>query len=148
MATLTSVTPDSPAADILSSLEADGFRVELEPNGIVIVPRSRLTPERMKEIAHHKEELLLLLRCRDAGVQARRVAFASALASTPAPRVPAFLFRLEVPYLRGVCFSCGDKLPQPRFGRCWRCSLAWRLAAQVQIPGDVASALDGAKVCG
>ena len=148
MATLTPDVLDSPAVAILSALEADGFTVQLEPdNGMVIAPRSRLTPERMAEITRHKDALKLLLRCCDAGVQARRDVFEFQLAQTLAPGVPAFLFRPHVPYTPGVCFSCGDGLPEHRFSRCWRCSLAWRLAAGVRIASDfpLAEALDGAR---
>ncbi len=59
-------------------------------------------------------------------------------------QVPAFIFRLGTPYLQGICFSCGDPLPRPRFGRCWRCSLAWRLAAHVSTTAR--EHLDEAKV--
>lgn len=87
----------------------------------------------MAEIRHYKDALKLLLRCCDAGVQARRDVFACQLTQTPAPRVPAFLFRPDVPYVRGGCFSCGDTLPEPPFSRCWRCSLAWRLACRLPV---------------
>lgn len=148
MDTLTPDALDSPAVGILSQLEADGFRVRLEPDTrLVIAPRSQLTPERMAEIRQHKAALTLLLRCRDAGVVARRDAFRAQFGATPAPRVPMFLFRPGVPYVPGVCFSCGDPLPALRFARCWRCSLAWRLAAGVRIASDfpLADALDSAR---
>lgn len=137
----------SPAVGILCTLKADGFRVELTADGMLsIAPRSRLTPERMEAIAACKAALKTLLRCCDTGVQARRDVFEFQLAQTPAPRVPAFLFRPGVAYVRGVCFSCGDRLPELRFGRCWRCSLAWRLACRVPIEPALAAALDDARV--
>ena len=65
---------------------------------------------------------------------------------SPAGRVPALVFRQDVPYVEGRCFSCGDALSVFRVGRCWRCALAWRLAARVAIPVDLAPALDNARV--
>ena len=148
MAILTPDVLDSPAVAILCGLEADGFRVELtDDDALVIAPRSRLTQERMAEITRHKGALKVLLRCCDAGVLARRHAFEAQLVQTPAPGVPAFLFRPDVPYRQGSCFSCGDALPVLRFSRCWRCSLSWRLACGVPIRSEVAEALDAARVC-
>ena len=40
-----------------------------------------------------------------------------------------FLVCPDLRWERGQCFSCGDKLGAPRYGRCWRCHLAWRWAA-------------------
>lgn len=123
MATVTPDVFDSQAVAILCALEADGFTVQLEPdNGIVIVPRSRLTPDRV-------------------------AAFRQQLEATRTPMVPAFMFRPGVAYVHGVCFSCGDALPELRFGRCWRCSVAWRLACRLPIDGALADALDTARVC-
>ncbi len=55
-------------------------------------------------------------------------------------------FRPGVPYVPGSCFSCGDALAALRFGRCWRCSLAWRLAVRLPVPADLAVVLDDVKV--
>jgi hypothetical protein len=88
----------------------------------------------------------MLLRTCDAGVQDRREVFAKQLTLTPAPRVPMFIFRANVPYRQGTCFSCGDRLSEVRFGRCWRCSLAWRLACRLPMTADLAAALDAARV--
>ncbi|MBI2187323.1 MAG: hypothetical protein HYU37_09440 [Acidobacteria bacterium] len=138
---------DSAAVAILCDLERDGFRVQLEPDdAIVIVPRSKLTPERMTAIAEHKGAIKVLLRCLDPGVLERRDVMRAQIEATPAGYVPAFLFRSDVPYVAGRCFSCGDGLQQFRVGRCWRCALAWRLAARMPIPADLADALDGARV--
>lgn len=146
----TPLTPDvldSTAVAILCELERDGFSVALEADDvIVIVPRSRLTPERMQVIAACKAEIKLLIRCCDAGVCDRRDVMRAQIHAAPPGRMPALLFRLDVPYVAGVCFSCGDRLHQFRVGRCWRCSLAWRLAARVPIPVELAEALDTARV--
>jgi single-stranded-DNA-specific exonuclease len=63
------------------------------------------------------------------------------------PGVPAFVFILNTAYVKGTCFSCADRLHELRFGRCWRCSLAWRLSCRLPIPAILADTLDSAKVC-
>jgi hypothetical protein len=136
------------AVALLRDLQRDGFDVELMPDGALsIAPRSRLTPQRMVTIATHKDALKrLLVALRETGVTVRRDVFADQLARTPAPHVPPFLFTPGIVYAKGTCFSCGDPLPELTFSRCWRCSFAWRLACQVPIPADLATALDSAKV--
>jgi hypothetical protein len=143
---LTAAVVPSPAVAILFELHREGFTVDLtEDDTLTITPQSRLTPERKQTIVTHKDALKTLLRG-DEQVAARRQAFLEQLAHTPAPRVPAFLFKDGIVYAKGACFSCGDPLPQPTFGRCWRCSVAWRLACHLPIPADLAAALDSAKV--
>ncbi|MBI4266102.1 MAG: hypothetical protein HY657_17135 [Acidobacteria bacterium] len=139
---------DSPAVAILGALERDGFTVQLEPDDtIVIRPLSRLTPEQKQQIVEHKAAVKLLLRCcLDPGVLERRDVMRRQFAAAPAGRLPALLFRPDVPCVLGSCFSCGDELQTFRVRRCWRCALAWRLAARVPIALDLADALDGAKV--
>src|SRR6266516_2733137 len=138
------MTPDilqSAAPAILCELERDGFRVALLAGDVLsIAPRSQLTAERMHCIAEHKEAIKALVRRCDEGVSARRDMFVQQLAQKKAPGVPTFLFRPNVPYVSGHCFSCRDELNQARFGRCWRCALAWRLAAGVAVHVDVANA--------
>jgi hypothetical protein len=136
----------STAERILSDLRHDGFRVELTPeDAVTIAPRSRLTSERMQAIAASKNALKVLLR-NDAGVVERRVVFEQQLACTPPPRVPAFMFKEGVAYASGLCFSCGDELSELTYARCWRCSIAWRLACGLTLSSELAKALDGAKV--
>lgn len=132
------LTPDvfeSPALGILCQLETDGFPVELLADGaLAITPRSRLLPERMRAIVACKDAMRVLVRCCDAGVADRRDRFRAQLDAAPPGQLPAFFFALNTPYMAGACFSCGDPLPEAEaFGRCWRCSLAWRLAARVPI---------------
>jgi hypothetical protein len=79
-------------------------------------------------------------------VLVRRHVFRQQLDSTRAPGIPPFLFCPAVPYQAGLCFSCGVGLQERCFGRCWRCSLAWRLACGVPVPPLLASALDDARV--
>jgi hypothetical protein len=95
----------------------------------------------------HKPDLLMLLRCLDVGVGERCDVMRALFEAAPAGRIPALLFRPGLPYVAGRCFSCGDQLQTLFVGRCWRCSLAWRLAVRVPIPAELADALDGAKVC-
>jgi hypothetical protein len=68
------------------------------------------------------------------------------LETVPAPRVPNLVFRDDLPYVAGQCFSCGDPLGEFVFGRCWRCRLAWRLAAEVWPHAEMGRAIDDARV--
>jgi hypothetical protein len=139
---------ESQALSLLRQLKAEGFEFQVaEPNILRVRPVDRVTPELRADLQRHKPALLMLIRIDDAGVQERRDVFARQLAATRAPQLPAFLYRPDVPYVKGMCFSCHDPLPEPRFGRCWRCSLAWRLTADVPIDVDLAAALDVARVC-
>lgn len=137
------LTPDvlaSPAVGILNGLERDGFRIVVKDDGAVsITPKSRLTSDRMTMIAAHRDSLRLLIRSYDAGVQERRLVFQRQKPAGP------FVFA-SCPYVAGRCYSCGDPLPRPMFGACWRCNLARRLACSAPIPEDLATALDAAKV--
>jgi hypothetical protein len=143
------VSPDiflSPAVAILCGLEQDGFDVRLtEDDALSIAPRERLTPTLMADIAMHKETIKALLRCLDNGVLARRDAMARRFTSTGGSTA-ALVARDDLPYRAGVCFSCGDGLPELRHGRCWRCALAWRLVMRLPIPADFAAQYDAAKV--
>jgi hypothetical protein len=147
MDALTSDVFASPAIGILCDLELDGFRVELLSDGAISnAPRSRLTPERMQAIAAYKDALRLLLRCYDAGVAERRDAFRFLIDAAKPGILPALVFKSNLAYVKGVCFSCGDGLAAARFGRCWRCSLASRLACRLPLSAEVAAALDSARV--
>jgi hypothetical protein len=94
----------------------------------------------------HARELAPLIRICDRGVRERREAFAEQLAQTPPPAVPAFLLHPQVPHVKGTCFSCGVALQALVFGRCWRCSLACRLACKLSIPVDLITAMDAARI--
>jgi hypothetical protein len=135
MVTVTADVLASPALSVLLQLEAAGARFRLEGDQVFVSPRGVLTLEQREVIGQHREAVRVLVAvATDQGVQDRRDLFAQQLAAAPAPTVPAFLFRPDVPYVRGRCFSCGDALETARFGRCWRCSLAWRLACRLSIP--------------
>jgi len=87
-----------------------------------------------------------LLRICDREVQERQAEFRRQLDVAPPDRIPSFVFKPATPYTRGTCFSCGDRLDTLRFGRCWRCSLAWRLACRLAINVEVAEARDTARL--
>ncbi len=137
----------SPALPLLATLQSRGCHLELTHDTLIVEPASRLTPEEQASVRTHAKGLALLLRYCDAGVQARCEVMRRQIASAPASVVlPALLFRRGLPYVEGVCFSCGDLLVRFRIGRCWRCALAWRLAARVPITPDLARALDDSRV--
>ena len=137
----------SPALPLLLQLEAAGVRFRLDGDQVLVSPPGALTPEQRQVFQQYQDAVrVLVMVVTDEAVQARRDVFRQQLDATPAPGVPAFLFKPGVPYVKGVCFSCGDSLPELRFGRCWRCSLAWRLACRLPIPRDLAAALDSARV--
>jgi hypothetical protein len=142
----TDILQNGAAIALLMALHDRGLRVTVAAGRLVITPASRLTQAERAAIVQHRHDLAALVRICDAGVQDRRDMFARQLAEAPTPRFPAFLYRQGVPYVEGICFSCGDRLPDPRFGRCWRCGLAWRLAARVPINDTVATAHAEAKL--
>ena len=138
---------DSPLYPVLVELDGQGFRFRLSPDGAVLInPISKLPPDVRALFQQHPDDLRLLVSiATDAGVHERRDAFRLQREAAPAPRVPAFLFRAGIGYVPGVCFSCGDALPELRFGRCWRCAIAWRLACRLPISVDLATAIDEAR---
>jgi hypothetical protein len=143
-----------PVPDVLASvalplflrLADEGFTLEAVDEHLRVSPAGHLTAAHRVTIQQHRDALFTLARICDAGVGERQGAFRDQLAAARPGTVPRFLFRGEVPYVRGRCFSCGDDLVELRFGRCWRCALAWRLAARLLIPTVVAEALDEARV--
>ena len=138
---------DSPALPLLLALEARAVRVELTADGrrLIVEPVSRLTSDEQAAVRAYARELATLIRECDNGVQDRRDVFAQQLAQTPAPGVPAFAFKTGIVYVPGVCFSCGDGLPELHFGRCSRCSIAWRLACSLPVLVEFADAIDAAR---
>jgi hypothetical protein len=135
----------SPALPLLVGLEADGFTFAVSGDRLLVRPVERLTPEQRALLQRERAAILVLLRICDTGVQARREAFAAQLQANSTALVPALVFRPDVPYVAGRCFSCGDETGRPSFGRCARCALAWRLALGVAIPAEFAAAYDDAK---
>lgn len=138
---------NSPALPLLLQLEAGGVRFRLDGEQVLVSPRGVLTPEQREVFRRHRSAVRTLVSIlTDGGVQDRVAEFRRQLAAVPAPRCPAFLFRPDVAYVRGVCFSCGDGVAEPRFGRCWRCSSAWRLACRLPVAAELAAARDAARV--
>jgi hypothetical protein len=135
---------NSPALPLLIQLEADGFEVAAVDDRLLVKPIDRLAPEVRAQLATFRRELVTLVRICDTGVQSRRAAFQVQL------QAGISLGRLalspDLPYVAGTCFSCGDGLPRPVFGRCWRCALAWRLAMGVPITPMVGDVYDRQRV--
>ena len=137
---------NSPAVPLISELKVAGFDLSVVDSRLRVSPASKLAPEYIQRIQSHREGLKTLVLIYDAGTQARRALFARQWAAAPPNQVPAFLVCPNLPYQRGLCFSCADRLGRLRFGRCWRCSLAWRLACRLPIPAKLAQAIDESKV--
>jgi hypothetical protein len=134
----------SPALPLLVNLERRGCRFRIDGPHICIHSRRGLTAaDRAALQANYEDAIALVRLATDAAVHARRDVFRQQLETAHPPTVPAFLFRPDVPYAQGTCFSCGETLSAVRFGRCWRCSLAWRLACHLSIP---VNASDDARV--
>lgn len=137
------MTPDvlnSLALSLLLQLEAHGFEVLAVDNRLLVKPADRIPVDVRAQLATYRRELLTLLRICDVAVQDRREVFSAQLAAGVA--VGRLTARDRLTYVAGQCFSCGDALPRPVFGRCWRCALAWRLAVGVAIPPMVADVYD------
>lgn len=158
----------SPALDLLLTLERDRFQIEAtETDALRIAPADRLHPDQAAQVRRYKVELPALIRACDEGVQVRLEAFRDQYRQTPAPKLPAFIFRPGTPYRAGACCSCGVALPAAvtrtvtcrrpdgtstdvvltqRYGRCWQCAFAWRLAVGVSLPTPLAEVRDEATV--
>ena len=135
---------NSPAATVLCDLEHDGLDVAVVGDRLRVWPVELLTAKHEVLIRRHRDELITLVG--DSGVQARVDAYRRQLKNVPAGSAPAFVFRPGTPYTKSACFSCGAALAEPLYGRCWRCSLSWRLAARVPIAAEQAAAYDAARV--
>ena len=136
---------DGPGLSLLRELDQGGVDLAVRGGELWARPFDHLTPEQRKGIHRYRAELITLVRCRDDGVQRRVEVYRAQIETDPNVRGP-FLYVSGVAYVRGVCFSCAASLAAPAFGRCWRCSLAWRMAAEVPIPAEHAAAYDGVRV--
>jgi hypothetical protein len=137
------MTPDvlqSPALPLLLELEADGFDLRFDGSRLLVKPIERLSPERRALVAAHRADLVALVRICDAGVVTRRQVFAAQYAS--GVTVGRFALVPDLPYVSGRCFSCGDPLTRPAFGRCWRCAMAWRLVVGVPVSASLSEVYD------
>ena len=126
---------DGPGLPLLLELEQGGFDLAVRCGKLWVRPVNQLTSEQQAKIQQHRDELVTLVRICDAGVQERMAVYRGQLADHPGTAGP-FIYKAGVPYTKAVCFSCAAALPEPRCGRCWRCSLAWRMAAGVPLPAD------------
>ena len=136
---------DSAAFPLFITLQEQGFEFQVTGGALFIKPVGRVTPELRAQLRRHKPALMTLVCVCDQGVQERVAVFRAQLEADPTTIGP-FLFTAGVPYRRSFCFSCGADLPDVCFGRCWRCSLGWRLAYRLPVPAALAAAHDEARV--
>ena len=137
---------NSPAVAVLCGLEHAGLDLAVVDGRLRVWPVERLTNDHEALIKQHRDALVTLIGICDQGVQERLAAFKQQLRDTPDGTTPDFIFRRETAYAKTICFSCGAALSELGYGRCWRCSLAWRMAAGVPIPAERASVYDEALV--
>ncbi len=131
----------TPAAVALCDLQHAGLDLVVVNERLRAGPEERLTPAYDRLIRRHRDDLVTLLQ--DDGVMARVAVYRQQFLESPPGTAPAFVFK-PTQYAKGICFSCGAELEEQRYGRCWRCSLAWRMAARVPIAAG--SAYDTARV--
>lgn len=138
----------SPAVDVLLRLEAEGFFFEVTSEGrFRVSPAEQLTTELMGLVRQYRDDLVVLTRVCDEGVQARVIVFRRQVESAPPGVVlPLLVFRQNVPCAKAQCWSCGDALRRDRYGRCWRCALAWRVAVRVPLTAALEWEYDDAAV--
>ena len=137
---------ESPALPLLLELERDGFDLGVRSGTLWIKPARRLTAEHRAQITEHRAALKALVLVCDDDVQDRLVVYKAQLAAVPVGSTPDFVYQRGTVYTPGICFSCSAQLQIPDFGRCWRCSLAWRLAMQLPIPAETAAVYDQLKL--
>ena len=137
---------ESPALPLLLELERDGFDLGVRSGTLWIKPARRLTPEQRAQITTHRAALKALVLVCDESVQDRVAVYKAQLAAVPRGSTPDFVYQRGTVHTQGVCFSCAAPLSVQAFGRCWRCSLAWRLAVRIPIAADLAAVYDSTKV--
>ena len=136
---------DGPGLPLLIELEQDGFDLAVRLGELWVRPVDRLTTQQQAKIQQHRDALMTLVSNCDSGVQECVEVFRAQLEASPGTVGP-FLFTAGVPYAKGICFSCGAGLRGAGFGRCGRCSLAWRLAYRLPVPAELGSAYDTARI--
>ena len=137
---------DSPAVAVLCGLEDAGLDLAVVDGRLRVWPVERLTAEHEQLIQEHRDALVTLVRICDDGVQERLVTFKKQIKNAPEGTMPDFVYVRGTAYAKGVCFSCGTALATPAYGRCWRCALAWRMAAGLPVPTELGAAYDEARV--
>ena len=113
------------AVGVLCALDDEGFDVDVVGGQLSIRPAHRLTDTHRATIRRHRDDLIVLVQSCDPGVASRRALF---LRQWLLDHTTTFLICPDLGWKRGQCFSCGDALSEPRYGRCWRCRVAWHLA--------------------
>ena len=126
---------DGPGLPLFIELEQCGFDLAVRRGELWVRPVDQLTGAQQAKIQQHRDELVALVQSYDEGVQERLVAYKQQLAKVPKGSTTDFVFQRGTPYAKAVCFSCGATLQELQHGRCWRCSLAWRLAVGGGDPG-------------
>jgi hypothetical protein len=130
---------------LILEIEAAGVELAVEGRQLLARPDTKLSADHRARLKAQYAPVVALLRTFDDGVKDRRTVFEGQIAAAGDRVVlPLLTYRPDLAYVADRCWSCGDALERPTFGRCWRCSVAWRLAAGVQVP-ELAHALDGAK---
>ena len=139
---------DGEAVLLLISLWAEGLDVWLSASGrLCVSPSYRLNPHLESEIERHVEALRTLLACYDIEVKERQAVFVAELYSAQRRGVPpTFAFVAGVSPVAGRCQSCGCALETRRFGSCFRCALALRLALGTDWSPDALRHYDEARV--
>ena len=136
----------SPAVAILCRLHDAGLNLEILDGRLTVRPVDKQTLDQRRVIRRHEDELTALVRICDEGVQERLGVLKQRLQEAPEGTAPDLEFRRGAAYTTAVCFSCGAPLGHPEHGRCWRCSLALRMAVGLPIPADGAAISDEARV--
>ena len=139
---------NSPVLSVLMGLNATGVRFRLEGDHVLVSPPGVLTQAQREVFRQHQATVRgLVAIVSDPGVRDRCEAFTKQLDIVPpSVLVPRFVFR-DAPYVKGHCHACGEALERVRWGSCWRCSLARRLACHAPIPADLFTAYDEARIC-
>ena len=132
-------TPAAPAVQILCRLAAEGVTFDITTGGrLVVAPLQQLSPWLAELMRQHHDVLVPLVQVAEKGVQERVRQFCWWISRAPAGF--AVTTPLLNPYLLSIpgrCISCGDDLEETRSGPCWRCSLAWRVAARMPFTSAI-----------
>lgn len=127
---------NSPAFQGLLQLEAEGVRFRLATHGAVeMAPVSSVPAHAAALLRTHVEDVRLLVAIgTDRGLQDRRDRFRELADASRHHVLPPLVYVADMPAVRGVCFSCGDRLSAHiDVGRCWRCAIAMRLVIGAPI---------------
>ena len=107
---------------LLVELEVAGLELRADSGRLLVRPAERVTPKQRERLTSDRAAILLLLQFCDEAVTARRAVFELVLAQRGDLALPLLVFRRDVPYVAGRCYSCGEPTDRPAHGRCWRCA--------------------------